>query len=99
MNEGSRHPLHHVGLKTFSELHYMLTTCGFEIFDVQPTHVKPISYAYGFFAPWMWLYTRIAFRKERDPKQRASNREILHLQSSRALLFGENVLVAARKIK
>ncbi len=99
LNEASRHPLHHVGLKTFSELRYILQTSGFDIFDVQPTHVKPISYAYGFLAPWMWLYTLIAFRKERDEGQRERNREIRRAQSSRAVLFGENILIAARKIE
>ncbi|HXW16917.1 MAG TPA: class I SAM-dependent methyltransferase [Candidatus Acidoferrales bacterium] len=99
LNEASPHTLHHVGLKTFSELRYILQISGFDIFDVQPTHVKPISYAYGFLAPWMWLYTLIAFRKERDAGQRARNKEIRRAQSSRAILFGENILVAARKIE
>jgi len=97
LNEASRHPLHHIGLKTFSDLRYLLHTSGFQIFDVQPTHVKPISYAYALLAPWMWLYTLIAFRRERDTSQRARNREIRRMQASRALLFGENILIAARK--
>jgi 2-polyprenyl-3-methyl-5-hydroxy-6-metoxy-1,4-benzoquinol methylase len=97
LNEEGRHPLHHIGLKTFSELHYILRTSGFEIVDVTATHVKPVSYLYGFLAPWIWLYTLAAFRKEHDANQRARNREIRRAQASRALLFGENVLVVARR--
>jgi 2-polyprenyl-3-methyl-5-hydroxy-6-metoxy-1,4-benzoquinol methylase len=97
LNEASRHPLHHIGLRTFSELRYILHTSGFQIFDVDAAHVKPINFAYAFLGPWTWLYTLITFRKERDAGQRARNREILRAQSSPALLFAENILVAARK--
>ena len=97
-NESSRHPLHHIGLKTISELRYVLHTSGFQIFDVQPAHVKPISYAYAFLAPWMWLYTLIAFRKERFADQRPRNREIRRAQASAALLFSENIMIVCRKI-
>jgi 2-polyprenyl-3-methyl-5-hydroxy-6-metoxy-1,4-benzoquinol methylase len=96
-DEASPHPLHHIGLRTFSELHYILQTSDFHILDVKPTHVKPVSYAYAFLAPWMWLYTLIAFRKERNAGQRARNQDIRRVQASRALLFGENILVVSRR--
>jgi 2-polyprenyl-3-methyl-5-hydroxy-6-metoxy-1,4-benzoquinol methylase len=96
-DEASPHPLHHIGLKTFSELRYILHTSGFRILDVEPTHVKPVSYVYGLFAPWMWLYTLIAFRKERNADQRARNKGIRRAQTSRALLLGENVMVVSRR--
>jgi hypothetical protein len=56
-----------------------------------------VSYAYSILAPWIWLYTRLAFRKEKDPAQRARNSEIRRTLSSRALLLGENLLLTARK--
>ena len=43
----------------------------------------------------MWLYTAMAFRKERDPAQRAANQEIRAALLSRSLLFGENLMVTA----
>jgi hypothetical protein len=95
LDESCRHPLHHIGLRTFPELRYMLHTCGFRLQRVGRTHVKPVSYLYAAFAPWMWLYTRIAFRKEKDPDQRRRNREILRDLFSPALLFGENLLLVA----
>jgi 2-polyprenyl-3-methyl-5-hydroxy-6-metoxy-1,4-benzoquinol methylase len=97
LDESSPHPLHHLGLRTFSELRYILQTSGFHILDVEPTHVKQVSYAYAFLAPWIWIYTLIAFRKERNPNQRARNKEIRRAQASRALLFGENIMVVSRR--
>jgi hypothetical protein len=46
----------------------------------------------------MWLYTRIAFRKEKDPAQRKRNREILATLYSTSLLFGECLVLTARKM-
>ena len=97
LNESGRHPLHHIGLSTFSDLRYALHTSGFVLTAAGCTHVKPVSYAYSLLAPWIWLYTRLAFRKEKDPAQRARNREIRRTLSSPALLFGENLLLTARK--
>jgi 2-polyprenyl-3-methyl-5-hydroxy-6-metoxy-1,4-benzoquinol methylase len=97
LNEASRHPLHHIGLATFPELRYELHTCGFRLIDVRHTHIKPISYLYAIYAPWMWFYTRIAFRKEKDPAQRKRNQEILATLLSPSALFGECLMLISRK--
>lgn len=98
LNESGRHPLHHIGLQTFSDLRYALHVSGFQISEVAATHFKPVSYFYAVLAPWMWLYTRIAFRKEKDPAQRRRNREIRRVLYSHALLFGENMMIVAGKL-
>jgi len=98
LNENSRHPLHHIGLATFPELRYELHMSGFQLMEVRHTHIKPISYVYAIYAPWMWLYTRIAFRKEKDAAQRKRNREILAALYSPSLLFGECLMLTAKKI-
>jgi SAM-dependent methyltransferase len=98
LNESSRHPLHHIGLATFPELRYELHTSGFRLIEVGHTHIKPISYLYAIYAPWMWLYTRIAFRKEKDTAQRERNWEILATLCSPSLLFGECLMLVARKV-
>ncbi|HZV89792.1 MAG TPA: methyltransferase domain-containing protein [Candidatus Binatus sp.] len=98
LNESSRHPLHHIGLATFPELRYELHMSGFQLIDVRHTHIKPISYVYAIYAPWMWLYTRLAFRKEKDPAQRARNNEILASLLSPSLLFGECLLLIAKRV-
>jgi hypothetical protein len=82
---------------TFPELRYALHTAGFRIVEVSHTHIKPISYLYAVLAPYAWIYTTIAFRKERDPAQRIANGEIRRVLFSRSVLFGENVLVVARR--
>ena len=97
IRESVPHPLHHIGLMTFADLRYALHTSGFRILRVSHTHIKPISWLYIFFVPWMWLYTRIAFRKERDAVQRQANSEIVRALFSRSVLFGENLLIVARK--
>ena len=98
LNETSRHPLHHIGLATFPELRYELRISGFQLTEVRHTHIKPISYLYAFYAPLMWLYTRVAFRKEKDPAQRARNKEILATLLSPSLLFGECLMLIAKKV-
>lgn len=96
LDESRRRPLHHIGLRTFPELRYMLHTSGFRLEHVAGTHVKPVSYLYAPLATWMWLYTRIALRKEKNADQRARNREILGVLFSPGVLFGENLLLRAR---
>jgi len=98
LNESARHPLHHIGLATFAELRYELHVSGFRLLEVGHTHIKPVSYLYGVYAPWMWLYTRTAFRKEKDSDQRERNREILATLLSPSLLFGECLMLIAKKV-
>src|SRR5262245_46948038 len=97
LNETCRHPLHHIGLRTFQQLRYDLHTLGFRVLEAGCTHVKPISFVYAIFVPWMWLYTLIAFRKEKDRIQRSRNKQIFRTLFSIPLLFGENLLLLAKK--
>jgi SAM-dependent methyltransferase len=97
LNESVRHPLHHISLATFPQLRYELRVSGFQLLEVRHTHIKPISYLYAIYAPWMWLYTRIAFRKEKDADQRRRNRDILRSLLSPPLLFGECLMLIAKK--
>jgi 2-polyprenyl-3-methyl-5-hydroxy-6-metoxy-1,4-benzoquinol methylase len=98
LNESSRHPLHHIGLATLPELRYELHTSGFRLTETRHTHIKPVSYLYAPYAPWMWLYSRIAFRKEKDSAQRERNDEILATLFSPSALFGECLLLVAKKV-
>ncbi len=97
LNEKARHPLHHVGLSTFPDLRYALHTSGFILLEAGATHRKAVSYLYGILAPWMCMYTLLAFRKEKDPAQRQRNRQIRRTLFRADLLFGENLLLVARK--
>jgi 2-polyprenyl-3-methyl-5-hydroxy-6-metoxy-1,4-benzoquinol methylase len=98
LNESARHPLHHIGLATFPELRYELHVSGFRLTEVNHTHVKPVSYLYSIYVPWIWLYTLLAFRKEKDPAQGERNKGIRAALHSFSLLFGECLMLIARKV-
>ncbi len=95
LNESRHHPLHHIGLATFADWRYALHTSGFSLSRIAATHSKPVSWPYVVFVPWMYLYTMLAFRKEKDVAQRARNRTIRRTLFTRAMLFGENLLLVA----
>jgi SAM-dependent methyltransferase len=97
LNENARHPLHHIGLATFPEFRYELHLSGFRLLEARRTHIKPVSYLYSIYVPWMWLYTLLAFRKEKDPAQRKRNKEIFAALFSPSLLFGECLMLVAEK--
>jgi len=97
LNEAARNPLHHIGLATFPELRYEMHLSGFRLIAVSHIIVKPVSYLYSIYVPWMFLYTRMAFRKEKDPKQRKRNREILRTLFSPSVLFGEFLMLIGKK--
>lgn len=98
LREADPNPFHHIGLSTLADLRYALHTSGFRLTRVGHTHIKPISVLYGWLVPWMWLYTAIAFRKEKDAAQRRANVDIRSALFSRSVLFGENLLLVAKRI-
>lgn len=97
LNESGHHPLHHISLATFPELRYELRVSGLQLLEARHTHIKAVSYLYSIYVPWMWLYTRIAFRKEKDVAQRQRNREIFRSLFSFSLLFGECLMLISKK--
>jgi 2-polyprenyl-3-methyl-5-hydroxy-6-metoxy-1,4-benzoquinol methylase len=97
LNEAVRHPLHHISLRTFPELRYALHTAHLTLVDVGHTHIKPVSLLYSIFVPAAAIYTTMAFRKEKDASQRSRNREIRRALLSKSVLFGENLLLVARR--
>ncbi|HVH25452.1 MAG TPA: class I SAM-dependent methyltransferase [Vicinamibacterales bacterium] len=98
LREAEPGPFHHIGLGTLADVRYMLHTSGFRLMRVSHTHIKPVSLLYCWLIPWMWLYTTIALRKEKDAAQRRANREIRAALFSRSVLFGENLLVEAKRL-
>ncbi len=99
LREASPDPMHHIALGTFPDLRYALRTTGFALDSVDHTHIKPVTWLYAWMTPWMWLYTRIAFRKETDEAQRRANAEIRAALFSRSVLFGENLLLTAKRLE
>jgi len=98
LNEARPTPLHHIGLRSFSDLRYMLHTNGFEITEVRCNRIKTVSWLYAPLVPLAWLATLLVFRREEeDPDQRLRNRDILRQLFSIPVLFGETLILKARR--
>jgi 2-polyprenyl-3-methyl-5-hydroxy-6-metoxy-1,4-benzoquinol methylase len=97
LDESAPHPLHHIGLRTVPEWRYALHVSGFELIDVDQYNRKPVSFLYTVYAPWIWLYMLLAFRKEKNAAQRRRNRRIRKQMLSMPLLFGDNLLLLAKR--
>ena len=92
-------PWHHVALLSFPQLRYLLHRSGFRITDVTTNRIKAISWVYAPLAPAAWTLTRWVFhREEKDPAQRRRNREIAKQMFSREVLFGEALILRARRL-
>lgn len=96
LDERRRDPLHHINLRTFSEWRYVFHVSGFALAAATHTHIKPASWPYAVFLPWIALYTAIAFRKG-SAYQRALNGAVARSLLSRSVLFGENILMSYRR--
>jgi SAM-dependent methyltransferase len=100
LNEGHVSPQHIINPMSFDQLRYMLHTNGFQIASVRTNRVKTVSWVYAVLIPLTYVMTIRAFsREEKDAEQRERNREILRQLFSRAVLFGESLIVKARKME
>lgn len=90
--------LHHIGLIPFHNLRFMLHSSGLRIERVTTNRTKLVSWLYLPLVPLAWLMTSFVYwREERDPATRRRNREILRQSFAPAVLFGESLIVKARK--
>lgn len=98
LDEMELSPLHHRSLLSFPELRYLLHTNGFQIETVTTNRIKPIAWIYMVFWPLCYLATQRAYlREEKDPRLRATNRQVFKQMLSRDVFFGETLIVRARK--
>ena len=98
LDETAPHPLHHVNMRSFHELRYQLHRTGFRIERVATNRIKPISWLYSPLAPPAAAATAWALHaEEKDPAQRRRNWEIWRQLHSPAVLFGEALVLFARK--
>lgn len=98
LDETAPHPLHHINLLTFAELRYLLHSNGFRISRIRTNRVKLVSWLYLPLAIPSNLMTRWVFRREeKDREQRRRNREIRKQMFSTAVLFGETLIVEAKR--
>jgi 2-polyprenyl-3-methyl-5-hydroxy-6-metoxy-1,4-benzoquinol methylase len=98
MNEYRKAPVHdHIHLITYHELRYILRTTGFTIDQVTTDRIRKYGLLHAWSLPLVWAATRLALRRESDPRQAESNREISTHMLSPALLFGRTLMVVAVK--
>lgn len=89
-------PLHHINMFSFPRLRYILHSNGFVIDKITTNRIKGVSYAYVPWAPLAYLKTLAVYNKEeKDLGQRQRNKEIVKQMFSKALLFGETMIVRA----
>jgi 2-polyprenyl-3-methyl-5-hydroxy-6-metoxy-1,4-benzoquinol methylase len=99
LDEAHPNPLHHINMLSYHKLRYMLHTNGFRIEKVTTNRVKPINWLYWPVVPLIYAVSRlvIAAADEREIDRRLSL-EILKEMMKPALLFGELMIIVARKV-
>jgi SAM-dependent methyltransferase len=98
INEFSQVPVFdHISPAPYYQLRYMLHTQGFRITGVATDFLRRSALGLFFLRPLIQLYSIRTMRKEKDPPQRAANREIRRMMTSRAILFGRTLILTARK--
>ena len=99
LNENSPNPLHHIGMLSFPEMRYLLHTNGLIITDITTNRIKHISWIYSILLPFSYLYTTLTYRKTgRKDGTKLINKEIKKSMFSYSVLFGETLIVKAKKI-
>jgi len=90
--------MHHINMISFPEIRYMLHRIGFEVTELLTNRIKPVSWVYAPFAPLSYLFTHLALiQEEPDKSYHPLFREIIRQMHTREILFGETMIVAARK--
>lgn len=96
LNENNPTPLHHINLMAYQRMRYILHTRNFEITEVTTNRVKPISWLYFIFVPFAYIATSFVYAKEeKDTIQQNVNKQIRKHLFSKALLFGETMIIKA----
>lgn len=98
LDENNSDPLHHIGMISFPEIRYLLHTNGFRIEKVTKNRIKLISWLYVIFIPFSFLYTSLVYYNSgRKHGTSTINKEVKKKMFSRAVLFGETLIVKAIK--
>ena len=98
LDENNPNPLHHIGMISFPEIRYLLHTNGFRIKKVIENRIKLISWLYVVFVPFSFLITSFVYYNSGKKKgTSAINKEVKKKMYSRAVLFGETLIVKAIK--
>ncbi|MDP8206191.1 MAG: class I SAM-dependent methyltransferase [Candidatus Electryonea clarkiae] len=98
LDENNPNPLHHIGMISFPEIRYMLHTNGLQIQKVTTNRIKFVSWIYTLFIPLSYLITSSIYnRSGRKEGTSKINKEIKEIMFSKAVLFGETLIVKGIK--
>jgi len=98
LDEANPTPLHHINMLSYHKLRYILHTNGFRIDKVTTNRIKAINWLYLPVVPLAYAVSRLVIAAAHD---RQINRriclEVLAQMMKPALLFGELMIIIARK--
>jgi 2-polyprenyl-3-methyl-5-hydroxy-6-metoxy-1,4-benzoquinol methylase len=98
LDETSPSPLHHINMLSYHALRYMLHTNGFRLEAVTTNRIKPISWAYAPLVPLVYGMSRLGIATARKQEiNRRISLDVLEQMTTRELLFGELMVMVARK--
>jgi len=87
----------HINLKSYLDLRAVLRRTGFQIDRVTTHRYSVTSLLWCWLVPLMALFSWRAYAREKDPAQRQANREIWGHMFSCAILFGQKLIILARR--
>jgi len=99
LDEDHPDPLHHINMLSLPELRYMLHTSGFTITGITTNRCRLIALAYAVLVPLAYAVTWVTLmqKERRSPEGRRRNREVIRQMFGVPALFGETLIVMARK--
>lgn len=87
----------HINLKSYLDLRAVLRRIGFRIEKVTTHRYSVTSLLWCWLVPLMALFSWRAYAREKDPAQREANREIWSHMFSAPILFGQKLILLARR--
>ncbi|WP_266203985.1 class I SAM-dependent methyltransferase [Pontibacter kalidii] len=98
LDEQRPNPSHHIAMVSYPEMRYLLHSSNYRIDTITTNQTKFASWLYLPLVPLSYLTTKAVYHKEeKDQSQREKNREVISQMHSKAVMFGETMIVRARK--
>jgi len=90
--------MHHINMLSYHRLRYILHTNAFRIETVTTNRIRPLSWLYALAVPLVAAVSRLGIARAREQEiNRAISLDVWREMMSPALLFGEIMVMVARK--
>ena len=98
LDETAPSPMHHINMLSYHRLRYILHTNAFRIETVTTNRIRPLSWLYALAVPLVAAVSRLGIARAREQEiNRAISLDVWREMMSPALLFGEIMVMVARK--